>query len=345
MTYLINLSQYFIRSGYETLLIGTGENYNGNGSFSYFKSIYSKSEIGNFIFFLRLFGTKAIEDLGKEDIIHVQRPEMVIPLRLRRRNRIICTLHGGQDKAVFSKKGMLAGVFYSILLFLSFLVGNEFIVVDELNYRRYLKMYPWLKKKMRIIPISIETGKFGRTDKSRAREKFGISPNRKVALFVGRLEYEKNVEFILDCYSEINEDQNYQLFIVGTGTRERELKEMARPLGDRIVFMGELRNDELPELYTCADVLILTSFFEGSPTVVKEALCSGVPVLSTDVGDVRMVLDSIDGGVIIERDCRSFLNGLKKIEDLPPIDIEKAKRIFNVDQMGKKTQEVYFKAL
>ena len=49
-----------------------------------------------------------------------------------------------------------------------------------------------------------------------------------------------------------------------------------------------------------SDALILCSYFEGSPTVVKESLCCRVPVISTDVGDVKEVLARVNGGEIID---------------------------------------------
>jgi teichuronic acid biosynthesis glycosyltransferase TuaC len=56
----------------------------------------------------------------------------------------------------------------------------------------------------------------------------------------------------------------------------------------------------MPRVMTGADCLLLTSSHEGSPNVVKEATACGLPVVSTDVGDVRQVLNGVDPSWVCE---------------------------------------------
>ena len=62
-----------------------------------------------------------------------------------------------------------------------------------------------------------------------------------------------------------------------------------------IHFMTAVPNAEVPRWLNASDVLLLTSLHEGSPTIVKEALACGLPVVSVDVGDVAERIDDIDG--------------------------------------------------
>ena len=93
------------------------------------------------------------------------------------------------------------------------------------------------------------------------------------------------------------------------------LKELRLGNAPNIQFMGELQNDLIPEIINCADVLALTSFFEGSPTVIKEALACGIPIVSTDVGDVKYILnkDSLIGKIVPKNDESSFAQAIIEV--------------------------------
>ncbi|MET2984889.1 glycosyltransferase family 4 protein [Aureibaculum conchae] len=345
MSYILNLSKYFIENDRKTVLIGCGSLKGTDAQskiFSEFYSIAKKSSLGNFKFFLKLFTTKTLKKIKKGDIVHVQRPEMVIPLALRKRNKIICTLHGGQDIAVIKKKGKVMGSFYAFLQYFAFKLADRLIAVDQKNLDRYVKKYPWIKHKIELIPISVDTNRFFTKDKAEARTKFNLPQNEKIILFIGRLEYEKNVEFIINSFKQINKS-NIKLVIVGSGSLYQDLVKLAETHKQQILFLGELDNSLIPDLINCADAMILASFFEGSPTVVKESLCCGVPVISTDVGDVKEVIKSVEGGEIIDNTVESFLKAVNKLLSKKEYQVKNASTLFSYNLMGEKTLTVYSK--
>ncbi|MDB4965216.1 MAG: glycosyl transferase [Myxococcales bacterium] len=77
---------------------------------------------------------------------------------------------------------------------------------------------------------------------------------------------------------------------------------VARLSGARLEVASAVPFDEMPWVYASADALLLTSHAEGSPNCVKEALACGVPVVSTDVGDVREVLDGLPPCAVVDPD-------------------------------------------
>lgn len=343
MSYIVNLSSYYIDNGIKTVLIGNGKSIINNKQktkFSRYFSISKSPTLNNLKFLVNLFRTNQLKNIKKNDIIHVQRPEMIIPLALRKRNKVICTLHGGQDLAVLKKKGKLMAFFYSILQFIAFIMVDELIVVDKNNLERYIKKYPWVKKKINLIPISVDISKFYPQNKFECRNKFNLPIDKKILLFIGRLEYEKNIEFILKGFKEINND-NYKLVIVGTGSLEHKLKAQSNSQNSDVYFLGEVDNSIIPDLLNSADLLLLTSFFEGSPTVVKEALCCNVPVISTDVGDVKEVLNLVNGGKIIEFTIDSFVTAVDEILNKENWGLTKAPKLFSHTLMGEKTLAIY----
>ena len=197
ITYIINLTRYYKDIGAVVRLIGVGSSNLNQLRLFEFHSISEKNKINNSRFFILLFFSNVIKKINSDEIIHVQRPEMVIPLKLRTKNKIVCTLHGGQDIAVFLKRSPLFGIIYSLLLLLGFYFADHLICVDKRNYMRYLKKYPWIRGKLSLVPIGINDAAFKPLDKTLIREKYNISSDEKIILFVGRLEFEKNIDFLI----------------------------------------------------------------------------------------------------------------------------------------------------
>ncbi len=191
-----------------------------------------------------------------------------------------------------------------------------------------------------MIPISVDINKFHPKNKLECKSKFNFSPKKKILLFIGRLEYEKNVEFIINGFNAIK-NNGYKLVIVGSGSLEQKLKKQACLHNYDIDFFGEIDNDLIPDLLNSSDLLLLASFFEGSPTVVKEALCCNLPVVSTDVGDVKEVLNLVDGGEVMEYTTDSFVAAVDKILSKENWNINEAPRLFSHTLMGKKTLTIY----
>lgn len=343
MSYILNLSSYLMNNGFQTMLIGSGAS-EVNGSpmnkFTKFYSISEKPVLSNLRFFLKLLNKKNLKEIGRNDIIHVHRPEMVLPVSLWLGNRIICTLHGGQDQSVLVKKGKIMGFIYLMIQFIAFKIVDQIIVVDSRNLERFVKKYPWIKEKSHLIPIGVNNSVFYSKSKMACREKFNLSRSRKILLFIGRLEYEKNIEFLIEGFKEISEKE-IDLIIAGEGSLKEKLRELPDTDYKDIRFLGEVRNSMIPDLINSSDILLLTSIFEGSPTVVKEALCCNVPVISTDVGDVKEVLDLVDGGEIIDYNVKSFKNAVLRLLSNEKRTFKEASKLFSHELMAKRTLKVY----
>jgi len=71
-------------------------------------------------------------------------------------------------------------------------------------------------------------------------------------------------------------------------------------------------NIDLPWFYSASDVVLLTSLWEGSPNVIKEAMACGTPIVSTDVGDVRLVSESIEGAYLASQDASDIAQKLRE---------------------------------
>ncbi len=133
----------------------------------------------------------------------------------------------------------------------------------------------------------------------------------KNLIFVGRLVWQKNLEFLLKCVSKRPE---ITLHIAGFGPLEDELKRNAPP---NTVFYGAVDNENLPKLYSKMDAFVLPSCFEAWGLVVEEALNNGLPVLLSDrVGCSEDLLEDGKNGFSFEFSNESdFLDKLDRIFD------------------------------
>src|SRR5690348_14248676 len=138
-------------------------------------------------------------------------------------------------------------------------------------------------------------------------------------IFAGRLEKIKNIDKIIRAYSllpgEIKE--NNLLFIAGKGTQEQFLKELAVKLhlNDRIVFTGEIINNEVIELVSTKRISLMASLQEGLPMAIAESLSVGVPVVTTNPGDISRAIKSGYNGYLmpVEFDLNDYAECMKKV--------------------------------
>lgn len=122
-------------------------------------------------------------------------------------------------------------------------------------------------------------------------------------LFAGRLEKIKNIDRILTVYSKLPAEiiREHALYIAGYGTQEAALRSLAETLqiADSVVFLGSLDNAHLLEECSRHRILLMASSQEGFPMAIAEALSLGLPVVSTDTGDIPRFLKSYYNGFLL----------------------------------------------
>ncbi|MEK7469342.1 MAG: glycosyltransferase [Planctomycetota bacterium] len=155
----------------------------------------------------------------------------------------------------------------------------------------------------------------------------GVDRSRPEALFVGRLEPQKDVRSLLAAWPLVRKRvPEARLRIVGKGPQEAEL----RGLGVEGVEWCGFQADVAP-FWRSARVLVLPSKWEGLPNVVLEAMAWGLPVVATAVGgSVELVREKVTGYVVAAGDPLSLADRLSSILE----DREMAK------SMGEKGREV-----
>jgi len=141
----------------------------------------------------------------------------------------------------------------------------------------------------------------------------------KVVLAVGRLNYQKGFEFLLDAWKTVSEEHpDWELRIAGTGELEKQLKDQARCLGidSSVRFLGLISN--VGEEYLNSSIYAMSSRFEGFPMVLLEAMSFGLPVVSFDchTGPADIIKDGEDGILVENSDVNGLARGIcRLIED------------------------------
>jgi glycosyltransferase involved in cell wall biosynthesis len=152
----------------------------------------------------------------------------------------------------------------------------------------------------RVIPLGFDLSAFAAINEAtriRARQDLNIPTGADVICTVGRLTAIKQHRLWLDAVSRIVKTRPHVVaLIAGDGELRGDLEAFAQQLGiaKNVRFLGWRR--DLATIYAATDVFLLTSRNEGTPVALIEAMASGIPGVSTDVGGVKDVITSAEAG-------------------------------------------------
>jgi glycosyltransferase involved in cell wall biosynthesis len=165
-----------------------------------------------------------------------------------------------------------------------------------------------------------------------------------VVLTVGRLSKQKNQELLLRTHRELREGTDAKLLIIGQGGREARLRRLAAELGieDDVEIINWVDN---PYAYMAnADVFVLTSLWEGLPTVLIEALACHCPVVSADCpsGPREILRDGEYGELVESYTPGAFVSAIYRMLEDPPSDGLMTKRAqeFTSDKCIKQYERI-----
>jgi glycosyltransferase involved in cell wall biosynthesis len=130
------------------------------------------------------------------------------------------------------------------------------------------------------------------SEKKILRQKFNIPQDKFIALFVGHLIRRKGLDILVKAIKNTNCQPSILTVIIGKGTLEKSLRSSicAEGLEDHFLVVGQKKHSELPQWFNLADVFVLPSRGEGTPTVLLEAMSTGLPIISTNVGGIPEIL-------------------------------------------------------
>lgn len=151
------------------------------------------------------------------------------------------------------------------------------------------------------------------TARAAVRAELGLSERDRVIGFVGRGHPEKDPASLFQAFSQVAA-LNPRAVLVATG---RDLDRFEGP-GGRIILTGQHNN--VPRLMQSFDLFCLSSRVEGFPNVIGEAMATGIPCVTTDVGDAAVIVGNT-GWVVPPRDCDALARALIEAINTPPEEL------------------------
>lgn len=212
------------------------------------------------------------------------------------------------DIAKNTSRTRKTGRFLCLKLLDGIILGNDF--VEEWYNKNFphvkTVVSPIIQKEERITtiinnaqPITVEYIKRYKLE------------SKNVLLFVGRLVEVKNLNFLLDVFSQYaSTNDDVVLILVGDGDKKNELLELAANLKiqEKVIFAGRFEHNELYAWYRIADYLILPSTSETFGAVVNESLIAGVPVLCSELAGASSLINDQNGIIFNPYDEEKLLS-------------------------------------
>jgi len=212
---------------------------------------------------------------------------MYVAWYARRREKLVVSFMGtdligsNDDEGNFTRIGKVLSFIH--VNFAKFFV--ESVIVKSSGMAR---IFGKSHRKLKVIPNGVDTKAFEPLDQRVSREKLGWDLEKQYVIFVSNPErVEKNF-----------------------GLAERAVASLAKD-NVRLVPVFKKNIEDLKYYYSAADVVLMTSFHEGSPNVVKEAMSCNCNLVCTDVGDVNELFGHLNNCWITTWDVQNVRNHLE----------------------------------
>ncbi len=189
--------------------------------------------------------------------------------------------------------------------------GNalDALVVPSQAIAKILRDYG-VHRPTRIIPTGVNAIDLHGGDGAAFRQRHGIKTDQPVVIFVGRVAFEKKIDFLFHVLCQVQTYlPNVLLVIAGDGPARNHLQQLAQHLGiqNNVLFTGYLdRNGGLRDVYRAADVFAFASDTETQGLVLLEAMALGVPIVSTAEMGTWDILQAGQGALVATRDVTDF---------------------------------------
>jgi teichuronic acid biosynthesis glycosyltransferase TuaC len=172
-----------------------------------------------------------------------------------------------------------------------------------------------------VIPLGVDTDAFAPGERRAARLRLGVGADERLVLFPNTpTEPRKRLDLAERAIAHLN----------------------AKGQAVRLWVVAGVPHHAMPDYFRAADCLLLTSDWEGSPLVVREALSADLPVVSVDAGDVRLWVERVPGCQIVARDPESIAAGLGDVlRNARRVDGAAIRSELGIDRVVASVADVY----
>jgi N-acetyl-alpha-D-glucosaminyl L-malate synthase BshA len=265
------------------------------------------------LFFTISFGKRAVKklmELGNDfDIVHVHSNMALLPRHYYEmiKSPVVTTLHGTWwgERSTLTMRNIISPSIGMINDFAILAISPMFDIYEDYAVELSNAVLIGGKSECRDVGARGIKNKYNRVVRLQLgvdvrdfkpenrddslKEKYQIGPDEKLLITVGRLAARKGIDVLLESFSKVLKDYSkVKLIIIGEGPQYDKLQAVAKRLNvqNNCRFVSKLSFDELQALYATADLFVFHSLWEGFGLIISEALSSGTPVVSSNMGAV-----------------------------------------------------------
>ncbi len=224
-------------------------------------------------------------------------------LKILTKRKLLISLHGSD--IFLAKKNQVLKYITNLIFTISDNVTacseDLFQFATKNGANQKIKLIPWGADPQKFFPL--EKRKINNVNnlKKMDGEIFIIS--------IGRLVYKKGFDILIQASQKIlRENDHVKLIIGGSGELETELKQLSNDLdiGNKVIFCGTINWNEVVDFLRLGDLFVLPSIIDksgnidGLPTVLLEAMSTGLPIIASDIGGVNLVIIDDENGLLID---------------------------------------------
>lgn len=188
---------------------------------------------------------------------------------------------------------------------------DKIIAATSTEKKHLVNLYEADPEKIEIISPGVDLSQFYPIPPDEAKEFVGIPPDKRMILFVGRIEPLKGIRTLLKAIGHLSDngeaEENLCLAVIGgdlqddSGNDSEEMKLLCQlrdeyGLQEMVTFLGKQSQDTLPYYYSAAEMVIMPSHYESFGMVALESMACGTPVIASLVGGLtHLVEDGVTG--------------------------------------------------
>lgn len=232
--------------------------------------------------------------------------------------------------------------------------ADRIITVSEFSKKDIIKYLRYPKDRIDVINDAVDHNRYYQKRDKSILNKYNISKNEKVILYVGSEQKRQNIPFLLESFCELKKIlPEVKLLKIGNSQKsksENNLLDLIKKLGleKEVVFTGLVSEEELPKWYNAADLLVYPCLYAGFGLPPLEAMACGTPVITSNltslpevVGNAGIMVDPRNKDQLV-RAMHEVLTNKNLRDSLVKKGLKKAET-FNWEKSAEETLAVYKK--